>query len=270
MTLTKILTPVFFAISLYLGYFLYSSIQETLDSREAIAGQEALVIDRLQLIREAEKVYLEVNKKYTSSWDTLANFIRNGQVPIIERWEQIEMLAYGAEEVTVHFDTLGYISARERIFEETFNVNAADSGRFVRFNVAVGDPVSKGQRLYAIEVGGRVVEPPSLEEGVVTSLANVTGGEFIQDGQQLITITNQRFNPNTDISKIGEVPGWDDGREFEIFAGTATKAGLAVQVIEVVDPTPIDPERKESNEHKARKPLRFGSQTDVTTAGNWE
>lgn len=271
MTLTKILTPVFFAISLFLGYFLYSSIQETIDTREAIAIQEGQVIERLQLIREAENVYLEVNKKYTSSWDSLADFIRNGQVPIIERTEIITLLAYGAEEVTVQIDTLGFVSARERIFEEIFNVNAADAGRFVRFNVAMGDRVAKSQRAYAIEVPDRgVIQPPVLDQGIVTTLANKRTGDPVAEGEQLITLTNQRFNPNIDISSIGEVPGWNDGREFKIFTGTADKAGVPVQVIEVIDPTPIDPERKEGNEHKARKPLRFGSPTAVTTAGNWE
>ena len=43
-----------------------------------------------------------------------------------------------------------------------------------------------------------------------------------------------------------------------------------VDVVEVRDVAPVNPNRNEENEAKNRKPLRFGSRTDVTTAGNWE
>jgi hypothetical protein len=43
-----------------------------------------------------------------------------------------------------------------------------------------------------------------------------------------------------------------------------------VDVIEVKDPKPVNPNRKESNEAKNRKPLHFGSRFDISTSGNWE
>ena len=43
-----------------------------------------------------------------------------------------------------------------------------------------------------------------------------------------------------------------------------------IDVIEVRDTDPVDPTRKEDNDGRNRKPLRFGSRTDVTTSGNWE
>ncbi|NJN41216.1 MAG: hypothetical protein HC811_02200 [Flammeovirgaceae bacterium] len=55
--MTKILTIVLFAISIYLAYYLYSSVQNTIDERNSIAEKEALIIERLMLIREAEFVF---------------------------------------------------------------------------------------------------------------------------------------------------------------------------------------------------------------------
>ena len=65
------------------------------------------------------------------------------------------------------------------------------------------------------------------------------------------------------------VPGYDNV-EFEMWAGQIEKGGVSVNVVEVRNPKPIDPDRKESNEANINKPLRFGSRTSITTAGNWE
>ncbi len=56
--------------------------------------------------------------------------------------------------------------------------------------------------------------------------------------------------------------------KFEIFADKITRSGVDVDVFEVKDPTPINPARRGENSIKG--PLRVGSRTEVTTAGNWE
>ena len=58
--------------------------------------------------------------------------------------------------------------------------------------------------------------------------------------------------------------------KFEIWASKIEKGGVEVDVVEVRNPKPFDPNRKESNEANINKPLRFGSRTSITTAGNWE
>lgn len=267
MNLTKILTIVLLGVSLYLAYFLFSGVQKTIDDRNAIASKEAAVIERLKLIREAEVVFQEVTGKYTANWDSLANFIETGKVPIIERREEIKQKAYGGEDVIVHIDTLGFISARERIFKKNIAVNASDDGIFMGYKVKVGDQVITNQKGYAIKVGEKVNELPFLEKGTVSALADVKVGDALSKGQNLISLWDYQFDPNVDLRKLGEK---QDGTKYEIFAGVVDKSGVKVQVIEVVDPKPDNPVRKESNDQKNRKPLRFGSKIDVSTAGNWE
>jgi hypothetical protein len=269
MNLTRILTVVFTVISLYLAYFLYDSIQSVIDTREKIDQTENLVIERLKLIREAEVVFQEQNGRYTADWDTLVAFIQNGRVPILQRREIITQKPYGGEEVKVEIDTLGFISAKERIFKKNYTINTSDNGTFMGFKVKVGDMVIKNQKAYSIKVGDRTNEPPFQEKGTIASLADINPGDQVQRGKILINYYDYIFNPNVDLSTLAFVPG-SDGVKFEIFAGTVDKSGIKVDVIEVKDPKPINPERKESNEQKARKPLRFGSRLDVSTAGNWE
>lgn len=269
MNLTKILTIVFTAVSLFLGYFLYDSIQSVIDTTEKIDQTEKAVIERLRLIREAEIVFQEQNGRYTASWDTLADFIQNGKVPILQRREIITQKAYGGEEVKIETDTLGFLSAKERIFKKNYSLAASDDGTFMGYKVKVGDQVIKNQKAYTLRVGANANEPPFQEKGVIQSLADVKPGDAISKGKILVNYSDYIFNPNVDLKTLGEVPG-NPGVMFEIFASKVDKSGLKVDVLEVRDPKPIDPKRKESNEQKARKPLRFGSRLDVSTAGNWE
>lgn len=73
--------------------------------------------------------------------------------------------------------------------------------------------------------------------------------------------------PSLVIEDLPLIPGSD--KKFEIFADKITKSGVTVDVIEVRDVDPIDRTRKEDSEIKNRRPLRFGSRTEITTSGNW-
>lgn len=268
MNLTKILTYVLFAISLFLGYYLYSGVQSTIEDRKLVDVKEAAVIEKLKMIREAEIVFQEVNGRYTSNWDSLINFIKNGQVAIVERREEIKQKEYGGEEVIVHIDTLGFVPAQERIFKETFNVNCADDGIFMGFKVKAGDRAVKNQRGYTLKVGEKITEPPFTEDGFISSLADVKPGQEVRKGQILMTTWDYKFDPKLDVNRIAFKPGTDT--KFDIFVGKVDRNGVMVDVIEVKDPNPDNPFRSEANEAKNRKPLRFGSKTDVSTSGNWE
>ncbi len=269
MNLTKILTIVLFAASLFLAYRLYRSVQGTIEEREAITTSETAIIEKLKLIREAQIVYQSVNGKYTSNWDSLTRFIESGRVPIIQRREKITQLAYGQEEVEIIVDTLGFTPAKERIFKKNYTVGASDNGIFMGYRVKVGDQVLKNQKAYAIKVGDKINEPPFLDQGTIDKLEPIKNGTEVIKGQLLISLSEYAFDPNTNLTTLGDLPG-DSGLKFEIFVGVVDRNGLKVQVIEVKDPNPVNPSRKESNEAKNRKPLHFGSRLDVSTSGNWE
>jgi len=269
-TLTKILTAVLFIASIGLFAYLYGSVDKVITDREAIATKESAVIERLKLIREAEMVFQEVNGRYTSNWDSLINFIENGKVPIVERREEIKQKAYGGEEIILHTDTLGFVSAKDRIFTKNFTATASDWGTFEGYKVKVGDQILKNQKAFAIRSAenNELKEVPFTENGTITSLAPVNVGDKVTRGQALINFTNYVFNPNTDLSKLPYKPGTET--KFEIFVSKVDKSGLMVEVIEVRDPLPDNPARSAKNEQKPRQPLHFGSRTDVSTVGNWE
>lgn len=85
----------------------------------------------------------------------------------------------------------------------------------------------------------------------------------------LDSLFSDRKYPNLDFDRLKYIPGTDN-KIFDLFADVITKGGVRVDVVEVRDTAPENPVRHESNEARNKKPLRFGSRTEVTTAGNWE
>ena len=197
MNLTKIISYVFLVIALGLGYFLINRVMTAIQEEKRIEEVEATVINKLIMIREAQKGYQSVHGTYANTWENLVEFVRSGNFFIIERSEQIITLDYGADSVVVTLDTLGTVAVIDSLF------------------------------------------PPTQY-------------------------------PNFRLQDFALIPGTADKR-FALFTDKVEKTrGVFVDVIEVRDTAPINPNRRESNEARNRKPLRFGSRTDVTTSGNWE
>jgi hypothetical protein len=195
MNTTKILTIVFALTSVGLAFYLYYSINSSIQEAKRIERMEKAVIDQLIKIREAELAYKAVNGVYTSDWENLLSFVDTGSFYIIERTETIITLDYGADSTYIEVDTLGMVPVMDSVFSKY---------------------------------------------------------------------------PDFDLATLKYVPGINPPTEFKLWADKITKSGVPVDVIEVWNPTPINPARDEESEYNTKKPLRFGSRTSVTTAGNWE
>ncbi len=271
MNLTKILSIVFFAVSLGLGYYLFDSINSTIQFKAAIVDTEKQITDKLSIIREAEKVYLSQFGQYTANWDSLINFIENEKVPITIRTETITQLSYGEEKVEVRVDTIGFMPAKDRIFKKTFTMNVSADGTFYGFLAKAGDYVLQGSPAYRFKpLGKEKIEVyPFTEQGTITSVAELTPGTEVTRGTTLYNLWEYILNPAVDIKTLAIVPG-SNGKKFDIYVGKIDRNTVKVSVIEVRDPSPINPERKATNEAKNRQPLFFGSRVDVGTGGNWE
>ncbi|MFT7034988.1 MAG: type II secretory pathway pseudopilin PulG [Cyclobacteriaceae bacterium] len=75
--------------------------------------------------------------------------------------------------------------------------------------------------------------------------------------------------PKFDLASLPYTLGVE-GKKFGMWADQIDKNGVGVDVVEVWNTAPVNPIRKEKNDARTKKPLRFGSRTSVTTSGNWE
>ena len=118
MNLNRILSVVFLIISLILGYLLYDSVDSVMEEEKRIARIEARIIEKLQMLREAQIAYQGTNGEYAASWNDLKSFIESGNIFIVQRTETTELLDYGKEEITVTLDTLGSVNVMDSLFNE--------------------------------------------------------------------------------------------------------------------------------------------------------
>lgn len=197
MNTTKILTIAFGLLAVGLAWYLYDSINSSIEEKENTTRLEKRIIEQLKMIRDAELAYEAVNGQFTSDWNKLTAFVDSGSFYLTEKTEFNKTLSYGADSTWVVIDTLGTIKVKDSLF-------------------------------------------------------------------------NARRQPNFNLSTLEYVPTADPPVKFDIWADRIDKSGVAVNVIEVVNPKPVDKNRDPESEIPSRRPLRFGSRTNVTTAGNWE
>jgi hypothetical protein len=128
MNLPKVLSLVFFVVAIGLGYLLWKGVDNVVEDEKKIALIEAAIIEKLQMLRDAELAYQASNGEYAGNWNDLKKFITEGKIWLVQRTETTKLLEYGKEEITVKFDTLGSVNVVDSLFNERkypdFNLEA--------------------------------------------------------------------------------------------------------------------------------------------------
>lgn len=104
-----------------LGYFVVESIMEPVRFNKELDKRSELVINKMEDIRAAQIAYKAINGTYMADWDTLINFIKNNEFPIIK-----EVPDPNDTTMTIVIrDTLGYKPIVDSLFShrEHFNID---------------------------------------------------------------------------------------------------------------------------------------------------
>lgn len=260
----KIASAFFFLVAIALAAFFVYRIKYKIDEDRFIDTQEKMVIARLQMVRDAQIAFLAGNQRYAGSWDTLVAFIDTGNIYITNRREKIEILEYGRENVTVIVDTIGQVPVKDSLFVVKEFINSLTNGTVESIKVRPGEMVTRGQTLAILEnERGRKISMVSPVSAKVQSVF-VTDGMPIRRDDNLFYLTYDRI---ADIHNLPFIPGTNQQKKFDLFAGKILKGNVTVDVFEAKDTDPINPRRKRNNNERA---LRVGSRVDVSTSGNWE
>ncbi len=118
MNLSKVLSIVFFVVAIGLGYFLYKGVDDVVEQEKRVALIEAAIIEKLQMLRDAQLAYQASHGEYADNWSELKKFIEEGKIWIVQRTETTKLLEYGKEEITVTYDTLGSVNVMDSLFNE--------------------------------------------------------------------------------------------------------------------------------------------------------
>ncbi|GAB4334273.1 MAG: hypothetical protein OHK0038_11130 [Flammeovirgaceae bacterium] len=138
MTKTKIFTLLFVPIIAFLGWRLAYGIYSQIKMAKDIEISEYQVIEKLKLIRAAQKEYFAKYNRYTGSWDTLAMFIEKDTVYNVSKRDVIiprkpnDPRAYLGDSVRIVYDTLSSQLAKDKLFPaDKFPNFDAKSLRFI-------------------------------------------------------------------------------------------------------------------------------------------
>lgn len=135
------------------------------------------------------------------------------------------------------------------------------------YQATYGDYADTWEKLIAYVDTGKIYLIQRTEK--ITMLAyGAEKSEFTYDTIGEIGVKDSLFSRNFDPRTLPELPH-APGKFFSLYAKDSVRSGVSVDYIEVVDTYPFDKTRTEDNEIDNRRPLRFGSRTDITTAGNW-
>ncbi|MBK7214631.1 MAG: hypothetical protein IPH88_15315 [Bacteroidales bacterium] len=95
-----------------LGYFIYNSINKPLIFEQELKSRGDVVIDKLKDIRTAQTLFKALHKRYTSSFDTLIMFVREGKIP------EVKMVPDPKDTTNTRTisDTIGFISIFDSIY----------------------------------------------------------------------------------------------------------------------------------------------------------
>lgn len=105
----RVIQILFVLIIIILGYLIVESIMEPIRFNQEVEVREQATIKRLIDIREAQKAYKDIYKRYTASFDTLISFLDTGSFAVVKAIGEIP------EE---WLDELGFEKARERALKE--------------------------------------------------------------------------------------------------------------------------------------------------------
>lgn len=264
MVITRVLSIIFFVVAIVLAGVLVKNIKSKIDEDKRIERQENMVINKLKMIRDAQVAYLATNGKYSGNFDSLISFIDTGKIYLTQRREEIEMLAYGQEKVTVFIDTIGEVFVKDSLFVERNLVKSLANGTLQDLNMTTGNEIKRGDIVATvISNTGKAVRIRAQQNAMVEAIY-VKEGQQVSTNQDLARIAFPRIN---DISRLPYLPESTTDQQFSLFASKILKGNVKVDVFEARDTRPVNPLRRKNKNEKA---LRVGSRTEPSISGNWE
>jgi hypothetical protein len=119
-----VLQILLFIVAVVLSFFIYKSIQRPIEFDKAKKARYDATVQRLKDIRKAEIAYKDVYGKFTGSWDTLINFIKNEQIVTVRKVGELtdSMVEAGiSEKKAVQMGLIVRDSVRVSALEAIFN-----------------------------------------------------------------------------------------------------------------------------------------------------
>jgi hypothetical protein len=118
----KIIQIVLLIVVIFLGYYLWETIQTPVRFNKEKDIRAAAVIQKLKDIRTVQQVYRALNDSFVPNIDTLIRFMRDGQIPVVN-------IIFDPSDTTLTKtinDTLGFVGVADSLFGNRKNFTIED------------------------------------------------------------------------------------------------------------------------------------------------
>jgi len=161
----RVIQILFVLIIIVLGYLIVESIMEPIRFNQDVEVRENATKDRLINIREAQKAYKDIYKKYTGSFDTLIAFLDTGSFDVVkaigeipEEWLE-EMGFEKAREKALKDGVISRETTKVPVIDSLFGAGyAIDSLQYVPYTENVTFTMEAGEILTSSNLTVQVVE----------------------------------------------------------------------------------------------------------------
>jgi hypothetical protein len=128
-----------------LVYFVVESVMGPVRFNKAVEKRSNAVVQNLIDIRSAQIIYKTINDKYAADFDTLINFLKEGEIPVVKMVPDPTDTTFRK---TIR-DTIGYIPVIDSLFHDRPNFKA-ENLKYIPFTDKVKFDLDAG----IIEKGG--------------------------------------------------------------------------------------------------------------------
>jgi len=173
----RVIQVLFVLIIIVLGYLIVESIMEPIRFNQEVELREDATIQRLVDIREAQKAYKDIYKRYTGSFDTLIAFVDTNSFAVVkaigeipEEWLE-EMGFEKAREKALADGVISRETTLVPVLDSLFGAGfASDSLRFVPYTQGVEFTMESGEILTSSNLTVQVVEVSTLYDDLLNGL----------------------------------------------------------------------------------------------------
>lgn len=126
---SNVIKIVLSVIIVVLAFLVVNSIMAPVKFENEKVKRERVIIEQLKEIRKVQVSYKGIHNRYTTSFDTLIEFIKNGQIPVVNIIPDPTDTTF----IKTINDTIGFVLVIDTLFKNQANFNP-DNFRFIPFS----------------------------------------------------------------------------------------------------------------------------------------
>lgn len=195
-----IIQIVLIVAALFMGYMIYNSIQSKIELEQEVKRRKAVVIERLEEVREAQISYKKVRGEYAKSFAQLKDFLMNDSLIIVKAIGEVPDSLLGQESKALEMGIITRdttkIPVREELFKENFdkvvsNISIIPFSDGKEFKIDAGE-VEKGKvKVKVFEVSAPYTE---IFKGLKTDNEGIDMSESLILGSMTEPSTNGNWD----------------------------------------------------------------------------